>query len=70
MESMSERRIVFTFEDDFAEIFERWGVDTASVTEEEWRDFEKMFMSGLAWNDVAHIAAAEVIRRRRYVAHR
>ncbi len=59
-EEADARRIVFTFKDDFAELLTAEGVDPATVTDEEWRTFEKMFMDGIGWAEVAETAAWQI----------
>lgn len=50
------RRIVFT-NLDFEEIFAKEGIDFYSLTDEEWRSFEKMFGDGTHWSEVVAEAA-------------
>jgi hypothetical protein len=57
IEKPPARRVVFTFDDDFAEIIEAQGIDPNTVTDDEWRQFENMFFAGTEWADVAETAA-------------
>lgn len=52
---LPDRRIVFTFDDDFEEMFAEAGFE--GVTDEDWREFEKAFMAGINWAEVAQVAA-------------
>ena len=61
---MPKRQFVFTFEDDFAEIFSDGGIDPETVTESEWHDFEQMFFSGIQWSEVAEVAVNTILFRR------
>jgi len=45
---------------DFEDIFKAEGIDFYSLSEDEWRSFENMFMEGIQWSEVASIAASTI----------
>lgn len=57
--NLTVREIRFT-RDDFEWYFENEGLDFDSLTDDEWRRFENMFMEGTGWDEVARIAASEI----------
>jgi hypothetical protein len=61
---LSERQIRFV-RDDFEPFFEAYDVKWDSLTDDEWRSFENMFMSGIQWSEVADIAASTVAYERK-----
>jgi hypothetical protein len=49
---------------DFVDAFANQEIDIQSLTPEEWRSFEKMFMDGLQWDFVANEAAWNIAYER------